>query len=146
MTMITKLAYGSEPLAYLKTSWKKGEAKKDAQKRLWDTPVQSKSRRPWTHHMLYRFLSCMRKFKSWMHSSIDPATGARRNWCPPTEIVLPDEPKLVAGNIGDDVTAGKIMDRARCSACRPGHSNMPRGCATGQETGNSREHGKTWLV
>lgn len=48
--------------------------------------------------MLTRFLKCTRVFKNWMHHSKDPATQQKRNWCPPSQIELPDKPHAATGS------------------------------------------------
>lgn len=107
---ILRMAYGQEPLMFFATSWKKKQTAEEAEKRLWDTPIISDSKRPWSYHMLYRFLGAMRVFKNWMHSSLDPVTREQRNWCPPTTIKLPDEPRLVPGEAGKHVDSKEVTD------------------------------------
>lgn len=78
---VVKLSNGSEPLEFLKCTGHRTQTKEQRQEALWSTKVISKSKRPWTPAMKERFLRCMRAFKTWMHTSIDPATGEPRNWC-----------------------------------------------------------------
>lgn len=112
-SMVLLMAFGKEPLAFLKTSWKKKQTPEEAEKRFWDTPIQSKSKRPWTHFMKVRFLQCAKKFKDWMHASKDPVTQEKRDWCPASEITIPDPPKEVTGKAGDDEESDEVMD-AQC--------------------------------
>lgn len=107
---VLRLAYGDQPLAFWKTSWKKKQTPEEAEKRRWDTPMQSRSRRPWSHEMKVRFISCVRSFKNWMHSSLDPITREKRNWCPPSEMQTPEPPKIVQGKSGNDETSEEVMD------------------------------------
>jgi len=111
--MVLLMAHGKEPLAFWKTSWKKKQTAEEAEKRLWDTPIKSRSVRPWSHYMKVRFLQCARMFREWMHTSKDPVTQEKRNWCPPPEIVIPDPPRAVPGKAGDDEESDEVMD-AQC--------------------------------
>jgi len=111
--MVLLMAHGKEPLSFWKTSWKKKQTAEEAEKRLWDTPIKSRSVRPWSHYMKVRFLQCARMFKEWMHASKDPVTQEKRNWCPPPEIMIPDPPRVVPGKTGDDEESDEVMD-AQC--------------------------------
>ena len=104
------LTNGKGPLMFWKTSWKKKQTSEEAEKRLWDTPMKSKCRRPWTHEMKVRFTSCVRKFKTWMHESLDPVTEVPRNWCPPTTLTIPKPPKVVTGGSGGNQNDDAVMD------------------------------------
>ena len=90
---ILELAYGTEPLKFMKSSVKPNHTAAEAEAHLWDTLEESKAKRPWTPHTIIRFLAGARVFKNWMHESIDPTTQARRNWCPKCTIEIPKEPK-----------------------------------------------------
>jgi hypothetical protein len=111
--MVLLMAYGKKPLAFWKTTSKPNQTVEEEEKRRWDTPTISKSKRPWTHYMKVAFLRSVRAFKNWMHASKDPVTQEKRNWCPPPEITLPDPPKIVPGKAGEDEESDEVLD-AQC--------------------------------
>ncbi len=84
---ILQMAYGTEPLAFLRSSNKPNPAA-EADAHLWNTLEESKAKRPWTPHFRIRFLMCARAFKNWMHDSTDPITQTKRNWCPKSTIEI----------------------------------------------------------
>ena len=90
---VLDLAYGKEPLPFMRTSGQPGQTKEEADACLWDTLVTSGSKRPWSNNSLHQFLTRARAFKNWMHASKDPQTQTLRNWCPASTIVTsrPDE-------------------------------------------------------
>ena len=83
---ILQLAYGTEPLKFMRSSGKSYHSAAEVEGRIWDTLDESKSKRPWTSFMISRFLQIARIFKNWMHESKDPVTQAKRNWCPKSTI------------------------------------------------------------
>jgi len=95
---ILDMAYGHERLQFLKSNVSQGLSEADVEKRLWDTRIESKSKRPWSHDMKCIFLKQVRAFKNWMHSSLEPETQKKRNWCLPSEIMNPDKPNIVPKN------------------------------------------------
>ena len=111
--MILRMAHGSEPLAFWATSWKKHQTPEEAEKRLWDTPILSRSVRPWSHYVKARFLQGAKAFKQWMHASTDPVTQEKRNWCPAPEIQIPDPPRHAPGKAGDDEGSEEVMNVLR---------------------------------
>jgi len=90
---ILELAYGTEPLKFMRSTskWRASEAELEAH--AWDTLDKSKAQRPWTFQVLKHFLQCARVFQNWMHESKDPLTQTKRNWCPKSTIELPKESK-----------------------------------------------------
>jgi hypothetical protein len=90
---ILQLAYGSDPLKYMKSSVTRYDTATEAESHLWDTLEDSKGKRPWSSPMIHRFLTGVRAFKNWMHESKDPVTQMKRNWCPKSTIETPEELK-----------------------------------------------------
>jgi hypothetical protein len=108
---IRRLAYGKDPLEFYKTSWtKRKETTEEAEKRFWDTPMKSRSERPWKYHMKLRFISCVRVFKGWMHSSEDPETQEKRNWCPAPDLDDPKPLTEVEDRAARDSESDQVMD------------------------------------
>ncbi|MCU0785552.1 MAG: hypothetical protein MUF81_16180 [Verrucomicrobia bacterium] len=91
--LLLQLAHGTEPLKFMRSSVRPHHSAAEAEAHVWDTLVESKSKRPWTAHMRIRFLQVARIFKNWMHESQDPVTQAKRNWCPRSTIKDPPAPK-----------------------------------------------------
>ena len=92
--MILRYAYGKEKVKFLSTSYKHGQTAEEAEARMWDTAIDSDSERPWEYYMVFRFLTCIRKFKNWMHESEDPETQEQRNWCNPSKIKIRKKAKV----------------------------------------------------
>lgn len=90
---IVELAYGTEPLKYMRSTNKWRAPEDELEANTWATLDESKAQRPWTFQVLKHFLQCARVFKNWMHESKDPLTQTKRNWCPPSTLELPTEPK-----------------------------------------------------
>jgi hypothetical protein len=79
---ILQVAYGTEPLNYLRSTGKSYHSVAEREARVWDSLEESRSKRTWTSPMIERFLQIARIFRNWMHESKDPVTQAKRNWCP----------------------------------------------------------------
>ena len=102
---ILQMAYGTEPLKFVKSSIKPNHTAVEAEARIWDTLEKSKAKRPWSSYVRRHFLIGARAFKNWMHESKDPVTQARRNWCPKSTIETPKLPKSAKepkGNIAEN--------------------------------------------
>jgi hypothetical protein len=111
--MVLKMAEGTEQLEYWKTSRKGNQTAEEAKARLWDTPTKSKSKRPWTFGMKLKFVSNARAFKNWMHSSKDPVSKKKRNWCPPSEMEIDDFQNIMPAKAGTNQDTDEILD-AQC--------------------------------
>ncbi|MGD0816736.1 MAG: hypothetical protein ABSA83_24360 [Verrucomicrobiota bacterium] len=111
--MVLKMAEGTEQLEYWRTSRKWNQTAEETKARLWDTPTKSKSKRPWTSGMKLKFVSHARAFKNWMHSSKDPVSKKKRNWCPPSEMEIDDFQNIMPAKAGKNQDADEILD-AQC--------------------------------
>jgi hypothetical protein len=111
--MLLRMAEGDDALAYWRSSRKCHLTEQEDEVPLWDTPVLSKSKRPWTHFMKRNFLVNVRAFRNWMHSSKDPITKKKRNWCPPFEMEIDPPPRIVPQKTGKAHEGDEVLD-AEC--------------------------------
>jgi hypothetical protein len=91
---LLQMAYGSEPLKFMRSSISRFHTTHEADSHSWDTLEDSKAKRPWSSPVMHRFLAIARAFKNWMHGSKDPVTQMKRNWCPKCTIETPKEMKF----------------------------------------------------
>ena len=111
---ILQMAYGKEPLKFMRSSINASHGAAEAEAHLWDTLEESKAKRPCTAHTKVRFLRIVRVFKNWMHVSKDPVSQTKRNWCPEPTIEIPKAPRLAKT---PDTDIAKDSDRTTDPEC-----------------------------
>lgn len=79
---ILQVAYGTDPLNYMRSTVKCNHTPEEAEAHIWDTLEKSKGKRPWSLATIESFLNGVRAFKSWMRESKNPVTQEQRRWCP----------------------------------------------------------------
>jgi hypothetical protein len=100
---ILNLAYGKEPLKFMRSSANRYSTAAEVEAHLWDTLEDSKGKRPWTFHIIYQFLMFARLF-----------TQKKRNWCSRSTIELPKEPRSPGASKGKSTANPDLATDPEC--------------------------------